>query len=532
MIEIVIKKLKWYNVERKWWVEKTMDNKTIFLKNEYDANLFTAKVMRISCLFLLIAQFLNYLNIFKIDKLTMIVTTIMGIIILLIPTLIVNILKIEKGYVKYILLTCSVLVVGMLNVTLSYHVILLFLFPLTLSCLYCSKKIIFIVLSQLIVVVIISQIVAFISNCTRDYNIDTMAQLITYGLVPRSMEVFAIAMILINLNVRTSKLFENVMESQNKSKMMIENMKSVSEKSASMSKELIDSLDILSQVTDDISSTNDMIVKNSNDLKSGSSDAIIHISKANDNIGYINKGIVELSNENKSVYELSNDVRELTTINSETMNKASDQMRIINGSTNETKEIINTLGDKSKEIIGIVNLISQISSQTNLLALNAAIESARAGEAGKGFAVVAEEVRKLAEESQKAVGNIDKIIQEVIMNTNKAVESMENNAELVDEGLLSMEQAKKSSDEVLLANEKMSMRLKKIQDITENVTLNSGEIVNIVEQVRNISSKSIDGIESVSKATNRADETVQKLVNLVSVIEKITNELKIIVEKN
>ena len=124
MIEIVIKKLKWYNVERKWWVEKTMDNKTIFLKNEYDANLFTAKVMRISCLFLLIAQFLNYLNIFKIDKLTMIVTTIMGTIILLIPTLIVNILKIEKGYVKYILLTCSVLVVGMLNVTLSYHVIL------------------------------------------------------------------------------------------------------------------------------------------------------------------------------------------------------------------------------------------------------------------------------------------------------------------------------------------------------------------------------------------------------------------------
>ena len=64
------------------------------------------------------------------------------------------------------------------------------------------------------------------------------------------------------------------------------------------------------------------------------------------------------------------------------------------------------LATKSAQIGGIVTTITGLAEQTNLLALNAAIEAARAGEQGKGFAVVAEEVRKLAEESQTAAGQI------------------------------------------------------------------------------------------------------------------------------
>jgi len=72
----------------------------------------------------------------------------------------------------------------------------------------------------------------------------------------------------------------------------------------------------------------------------------------------------------------------------------------------EVADVIGDLGAKSAEIGGIVQTITGIAEQTNLLALNAAIEAARAGEHGRGFAVVAEEVRKLAEESQRAAGSI------------------------------------------------------------------------------------------------------------------------------
>jgi methyl-accepting chemotaxis protein len=74
---------------------------------------------------------------------------------------------------------------------------------------------------------------------------------------------------------------------------------------------------------------------------------------------------------------------------------------------------VHTVEDASSRFSAFVDLISQIASQTNLLALNAAIEAARAGEQGRGFAVVAEEVRKLATDSERAAGDVRKMVTEM-----------------------------------------------------------------------------------------------------------------------
>ena len=85
----------------------------------------------------------------------------------------------------------------------------------------------------------------------------------------------------------------------------------------------------------------------------------------------------------------------------------------------------------SKDIENIINSINEISSQTDLLALNAAIEAARAGEAGRGFSVVAEEIRKLAEESNRSVGEINQIVKRILSENQSMLQiSTEINQEL------------------------------------------------------------------------------------------------------
>lgn len=96
-----------------------------------------------------------------------------------------------------------------------------------------------------------------------------------------------------------------------------------------------------------------------------------------------------------------------------------------------TQSVAN-LGEQSKQIENIVEIITQISDQTNLLALNAAIEAARAGESGRGFAVVADEVRGLAEQSLAASNEIAQLIQQILRGTDETIEYMNQAESSVD----------------------------------------------------------------------------------------------------
>ncbi|WP_263261897.1 methyl-accepting chemotaxis protein [Pseudomonas sp. RIT-PI-S] len=117
------------------------------------------------------------------------------------------------------------------------------------------------------------------------------------------------------------------------------------------------------------------------------------------------------------------------------MDQASSSLGQIAGALNDTAKVIDTLGQRSQEIGGIVGVITSIAEQTNLLALNAAIEAARAGEQGRGFAVVADEVRSLASRTRQATDEISTMIASIQQQTGQAVQTMEQGKQLMQEGL-------------------------------------------------------------------------------------------------
>ncbi|KGE69121.1 MULTISPECIES: methyl-accepting chemotaxis protein [Pseudomonas] len=136
-----------------------------------------------------------------------------------------------------------------------------------------------------------------------------------------------------------------------------------------------------------------------------------------------------------STERLAQENAQQTRIGRNSMQEASSSLEHIATALNSTATVINTLGQRSQEIGGIVGVITSIAEQTNLLALNAAIEAARAGEQGRGFAVVADEVRNLASRTREATDEISGMIQSIQQETGNAISTMERGNVLMQEGL-------------------------------------------------------------------------------------------------
>ena len=172
--------------------------------------------------------------------------------------------------------------------------------------------------------------------------------------------------------------------------------------------------------------------------------------------GEVASAITESAQQAEQTAEVAGRARETAQQGVAAAEQADSAMRSVRDSSEAVGKAIQELSDKSGQIDGIVQTITGIAEQTNLLALNAAIEAARAGEQGRGFAVVAEEVRKLAEESEKAAEQISRLITAIQHDTAAAVDVVKDGAKNTANGTLVVEQARNAFLTIVDAVEDMN----------------------------------------------------------------------------
>ena len=296
------------------------------------------------------------------------------------------------------------------------------------------------------------------------------------------------------------------------------------EQVAATSEELTATTQQSAAASEDIAKTAEEIAKGASDqalnTESGSSKAMqlgeiiekdsINVKNLNDSSGKVN----ELVNEGLV------EVEELFEITQESNNAAKDIYDVILKT--------NTSADKIGQAS---NVIASISEQTNLLALNAAIEAARAGDAGRGFAVVAEEIRKLAEQSSSSTMEIDNMVNDLQVNANEAVKSMERVPLIVDEQTKKVNNNKDKYVQIAEAMKKAEEAVELINVSGKEMDIMKNDILDTLQNLSAIAEENAASTEEVTASIEEQSASMEEISDASEGLSNLAQGLQIVMQR-
>ena len=329
-------------------------------------------------------------------------------------------------------------------------------------------------------------------------------------------------LVLDDINVKSSDELSILASSFNKMKT---NLRTLISEIKKESTDVADASYNIKANTENSSTVLEQIARNIQEVSAGAleqADASTKTVSVIDDLFNANKRISENANK---VSSTSNEATNAAVLGNEKLKNLVEQIRNIENKIIPVQATADLLKQRSNEIKQVVDSITDIAAQTNLLALNSAIEAARAGENGKGFAVVAEEVRKLAEESEKSAKDITTMLADIQIQSEQLSSSMSSSVQEVKESSTVAEDARTSFKNILKTSNDVDKQVKEITLEIESVLDKISEVERMSKNINDITKKSSESSHDVAAAVEEQTAGLQEIASTTHVLSEMSNNL-------
>lgn len=186
----------------------------LILDYEKDSDRRISSICRVITVLLLVVILLNVFHVFKIST-VLYPTLIVSAVILMLPTIFYDVCRLRSKFVRYLVLTLLVFMSGLMYSILSYHVIIMLVLPVVVSCLYCDRSYVIYTTALSVPVMVVSHLIAFMLKIVPDEPLVTMKGVLLYGIIPRVIELVAISAICISITGKLQRLISALVKKNN-----------------------------------------------------------------------------------------------------------------------------------------------------------------------------------------------------------------------------------------------------------------------------------------------------------------------------
>ncbi|MCY8007594.1 methyl-accepting chemotaxis protein [Bacillus haynesii] len=300
---------------------------------------------------------------------------------------------------------------------------------------------------------------------------------------------------------------------------------------SSSSEQVAASSEQLSASAEESKSTSELISEEMQAIADSNTTQSEMTEKSSESIHELLDRLSSVASNTGSIADLSSSMRDKAEIGSESVHKMLEQMNFIDKSVDSAGSGLQALVSSTAEISNISSLITDISEQTNLLALNAAIEAARAGEQGKGFAVVAEEVRKLADETNKSANHIQSLVTTI---QNESVETV-NNIKVVQEnvssGIALSQETTGNFNEILNLVEQVASQIQEVAASTQQLTSGVEMVQNTIQTLASGSQETSASTKAVASSTQEQLASMEEISYAAESLSQLAEELQTVINR-